>query len=269
MLFAYAFHLLEFENNRNTAHKYHYHYEELLSSQDDYQHEEELEEFIDWLVEKGHCTVRAKGHLQWDFLGSLFYALTLASGIGYGSFGPGTLEGQMLTIFYSILSLPLFVYCVGTLADSFKHLVKLLPLYPLTGATTTLRMRRLLFNVVLFTFLVFLWIVGIGGFIFPLLSRKDYDWSVFDGVYFGYITLSTIGFGDMVFSLDTARGAGIVFVLVGIAIFGLWITFMTQLIALGLAHAQSKALNDLSIPENVAALFSADELLVAHGEYGP
>ena len=73
----------------------------------------------------------------------------------------------------------------------------------------------------------------------------------------------------MVFSLDTARGVGTVFVLVGIAIFGIWITFMTQLIALGLAFAQSKAFNDLGTPENIAALFSADELLVAHGEYGP
>ena len=39
------------------------------------------------------------------------------------------------------------------------------------------------------------------------------------GLYFGFITLSTIGLGDFVFSADGSRGLGIVFTLVGLGLF--------------------------------------------------
>ena len=94
------------------------------------------------------------------------------------------------------------------------------------------------------------------------------------------ITLSTIGFGDVVFGHGSARGAGVVFVLVGIALFGLWLTFLAQAVSLALLHSQVRAfgsyLHDIEggdgdggggMADAIAELYSADELLVAHAAF--
>jgi hypothetical protein len=95
---AYALHRIEFAGNRDRLHEYHDRYEALLASEDDDQHRTELEEFLEWLEEKGHCTLHARGNTSWDFLGALFFALTIASGIGYGTFSVHTTAGALVYV---------------------------------------------------------------------------------------------------------------------------------------------------------------------------
>jgi hypothetical protein len=93
---------------------------------------------------------------------------------------------------YSLVGLPLFVFCVATLVDLAKHVTRRLPCFPqktmARGATTTLRMRRLIFHILFFTVVLAAWIVGVGGLFFPLvLGGDDYGaWTIFEGSYWGW-----------------------------------------------------------------------------------
>uniref|UniRef100_A0A914Z8G6 Potassium channel domain-containing protein n=1 Tax=Panagrolaimus superbus TaxID=310955 RepID=A0A914Z8G6_9BILA len=46
---------------------------------------------------------------QWNFFGGLYYAGTLYTTIGYGDIYPRTITGRIMTIFYSLLGVPLLI----------------------------------------------------------------------------------------------------------------------------------------------------------------
>ena len=53
---------------------------------------------------------------NWDSSGSLFFAFTIATTLGYGTFAPVTPAGRLFTIMYALVSIPLmalaFIKCV-------------------------------------------------------------------------------------------------------------------------------------------------------------
>uniref|UniRef100_A0A914PZ20 Potassium channel domain-containing protein n=1 Tax=Panagrolaimus davidi TaxID=227884 RepID=A0A914PZ20_9BILA len=46
---------------------------------------------------------------QWNFFGGLYYAGTLYTTIGYGDIAAKTTAGRVMTIFYSLLGVPLLI----------------------------------------------------------------------------------------------------------------------------------------------------------------
>ncbi len=57
--------------------------------------------------------------LDWDYSSSMFFAFTVATSIGYGTFAPVTVAGRVFTIVYALLSIPLML-------SAFTHLTQLL-----------------------------------------------------------------------------------------------------------------------------------------------
>ena len=62
---------------------------------------------------------------DWDWSSSMFFAFTIATSIGYGTFAPKTQFGRIFTIFYAMVSIPLMLSAFTNLTDvMFKALAK-------------------------------------------------------------------------------------------------------------------------------------------------
>uniref|UniRef100_A0A8B9IWA3 Potassium channel domain-containing protein n=1 Tax=Amazona collaria TaxID=241587 RepID=A0A8B9IWA3_9PSIT len=116
---------------------------------------------------------------NWDFSNSFFFAGTVVSTIGYGTLRPKTAGGQIFCVFFALFGIPLnivFLHRVGT-SSSRAHLLKI-------------------------KFLTLLFFLAMGILVFLCLPsvffQKTEGWSYSEGIYFAFITLSTIGFGDYV-----------------------------------------------------------------------
>uniref|UniRef100_A0A674JZ41 Potassium channel domain-containing protein n=1 Tax=Terrapene triunguis TaxID=2587831 RepID=A0A674JZ41_9SAUR len=108
---------------------------------------------------------------NWDFSNSFFFVGAVVSTIGYGTQCPKTVAGQIFCVFFASFGIPLTIV--------FLHRIKFLTLlfFLVMGILVFLCLPSLVFQVV-------------------------EGWSYSEGIYFAFITLSTIGFGDYVVGKD-------------------------------------------------------------------
>ncbi|XP_045466129.1 TWiK family of potassium channels protein 7-like [Harmonia axyridis] len=132
---------------------------------------------------------------KWSFSSSFLYSLTLITTIGYGPVSPKTSWGKLVTILYALVGIPLMLLYLSTtgdvLAKSFRRLygkicgrnLRKLP----CSCADMVRVPVTLCVVILLTYIC-------SGAI--LFSRLE-DWSLLEGSYFCFVSLGTIGFGDL------------------------------------------------------------------------
>lgn len=58
---------------------------------------------------------------HWVVSDAIFYAFTIATTIGYGVFSPATVGGQVFTIFYALLAIPIGTSCIVAIAEMAVH----------------------------------------------------------------------------------------------------------------------------------------------------
>ncbi|KAH9526900.1 hypothetical protein DERF_000957 [Dermatophagoides farinae] len=138
--------------------------------------------------------------INWSFINSFFFAITVITTIGYGHLTPRTIMGKFFCIIYALFGIPITSLLIGSVADRFSKLYspkklprglkRTAPKYQRQLSARFLMLRRGLISLVpwFFTFLV------VPAWIFRYLE----GWSFLDGFYYCFITLSTIGFGDYV-----------------------------------------------------------------------
>ncbi|CAH0387891.1 unnamed protein product [Bemisia tabaci] len=172
---------------------------------------------------------------RWSFAGAFLYSLTVITTIGYGNNVPRTVWGKLVTILYAIGGVPLFLLYLSNIGDllatSFKWIYAKCCLCrgcPYKKRASRMARRHnsrgsghwqdeigettegedsddedsISFNgdpqtVTVPVFLCLIIMVGyvVGG---ATLFSKWEDWDLLDGSYFCFISLSTIGFGDIV-----------------------------------------------------------------------
>ncbi|KAH8336371.1 hypothetical protein KR059_004476 [Drosophila kikkawai] len=183
-----------------------------------------------------------KAGQQWKFTGAFYYATTVLTTIGYGHSTPSTVGGKLFTMCYAIVGIPLGLVMFQSIGERVNRLSRYtskyynmqlyLKLYVSSSASyviqavrTSLRCKRTVASEVdlicVVTTLSSLTIAG-GAAAF---SRFE-GWSYFDSVYYCFITLTTIGFGDMVaLQRDNALNRkpeyvmfALIFILFGLAI---------------------------------------------------
>ena len=133
----------------------------------------------------------------------LFYYFTVVMlATGYGSIAPKTHEGRIFLIFYAMGGIPIALVFLASLGKMFDKLLDLS--IQLLGKNMSKR------RVVKIVALILSSLLGICLFIFlPCIAFNSLEpWDYFESVYFSFVTLTTIGFGDYVPSQTTGTVDG-------------------------------------------------------------
>lgn len=143
-----------------------------------------------WVVEDGkknHTGEMKEAAYNWALPSSVFFAMTIVSTIGYGTFSPSTSAGMCFTMFYAIFSIAYFGYFLTITSDRILEFIKYVSKkikgkkYRLTPVVQL--------KIVSFSALAYLILLAVGGPVFD-------DWRYTDSLYFAVITFTTIGLGD-------------------------------------------------------------------------
>uniref|UniRef100_A0A3B3BT39 Potassium two pore domain channel subfamily K member 16 n=1 Tax=Oryzias melastigma TaxID=30732 RepID=A0A3B3BT39_ORYME len=128
----------------------------------------------------------------WKFTSSAVFAATVVTTIGYGNMSPSTWGGQIFCVFFALFGIPLNVVVLNKVGKYMLSLERNISdfLQRKLGGKTCIRFFIHLVSYICGT--VFFFIV-------PMIVFKLYEgWSYSQAIYYCFITLSTIGFGDFV-----------------------------------------------------------------------
>ncbi|XP_071962183.1 uncharacterized protein [Antedon mediterranea] len=168
-----------------------------------------------------------KGELDliWDAISGVFFCFTIVTTIGFGHITPKTTGGQVFCIAYASFGIPITGYLLSLLGDNFERFWTWYQrlLNKKLQCIRSVRLRRI-------TIIAF----GISIVLILTLFLPSYywsleeEWSYWISIYYTFITMTTIGFGDFVASIDDST-----IPLVN-RIFDLIVTIFTILLTLGL-----------------------------------
>lgn len=150
-------------------------------------------------------------HGKWTFFGSIFFVNTLVTTLGYGNFHPVTPAGQLFTVVFGLVGIPLMGYVLSVLGNAV--ITNWLPMF--TEISTENRRIAVLCSLMI----VFIFV---GGGVFKLLE----GWSYLEAMYFSTCTLFTIGFGDYLPSTGISRFFTMVFIMIGLGVTASFIALM-------------------------------------------
>ncbi|CAH0397523.1 unnamed protein product [Chilo suppressalis] len=157
---------------------------------------------------------------KWSILQAVFFSSTVLTTIGYGNIVPETFWGRLFCIAYALIGIPLTLTVIADLGRVFATFVsftaKQLPAMPQcckrVSEANPAGQRSL-------------YALGAVGFLFVYLSAGaglfkmwEDDWTFYDGFYFCFITMTTIGFGDLVPKRPKYMLLCTLYILIGLAL---------------------------------------------------
>ncbi|NXG44281.1 KCNKG protein, partial [Psilopogon haemacephalus] len=165
----------------------------------------EMEQFMKNLtkaIQNGVYPVGNESQLEdsnWDFSNSFFFAGTVVSTIGYGTLHPKTTGGQIFCVFFALFGIPLNIVFLHRVGKMLSLLCIKLGNYLYEKGMRKKKIK----------FLTLLFFLSTGILVFLCLPSLFFQitegWSYSEGIYFAFITLSTIGFGDYVVGKQPGR----------------------------------------------------------------
>ncbi|XP_070691593.1 potassium channel subfamily K member 5-like [Pempheris klunzingeri] len=128
----------------------------------------------------------------WDWGNSVIFASTIVTTIGFGNVAPKTIGGRVFCILYGLCGIPLCLVWISELGSFFGDRAKRL-------SQVLIRKGVSVKNVQLTCTAIFLlWGLLVHLVIPPFVFMSLEGWSYLEGLYFSFITLTTVGFGDYV-----------------------------------------------------------------------
>ncbi|XP_053315535.1 potassium channel subfamily K member 5 [Spea bombifrons] len=129
---------------------------------------------------------------NWNWPNAVIFAATVITTIGYGNIAPKTSAGRLFCIFYGLFGVPLCLTWISALGKFFGGRAKRLGVF-LTKRGVSLRKAQ-----ITCTAIFIFWGVLVHLVIPPFIFMKTEGWTYIEGLYFSFITITTIGFGDYV-----------------------------------------------------------------------
>ncbi|CAJ0582474.1 unnamed protein product, partial [Mesorhabditis spiculigera] len=146
---------------------------------------------------------------QWNFPNALFFCVSMLTTIGYGTIAPLTRAGRLLSIGASLLGVPLMLITVTDIGMFLAEACKLLSHKYTYGHSCP----SVLPGTAIFLILIGYIFLGTG-----LMSQCDGGHNMIDSFYWSFITMTSIGFGDIVPESRMAMlGCGL-YMVIGISI---------------------------------------------------
>lgn len=129
---------------------------------------------------------------NWNWPNAMIFAATVITTIGYGNVAPKTSAGRLFCVFYGLFGVPLCLTWISALGKFFGGRAKRLGQF-LTRRGVSLRKAQ-----ITCTAIFILWGVLVHLVIPPFVFMVTEDWQYIEGLYYSFITITTIGFGDFV-----------------------------------------------------------------------
>lgn len=142
-----------------------------------------------------------EGPIKWNFYHSFFFSYTVVSTIGYGNVAPTTHAGRILMIPYALFGMPINAILLANMGEYFG--LKLIKIYRKYKRRSERRADVLdyffqhlgmLGQIFLYLIPGFLFFIFLPACLFMVFEGWDYVGSI----YYAFVTLTTIGFGDIV-----------------------------------------------------------------------
>lgn len=172
---------------------------------------------------------------NWDFPASFCFVVTTVTTIGYGNLSPRTVAGKIVIIVYALIGIPLTLIMLSHIGDKLKDVAQKI-------SRLNLFSKKPHINKAANMLIIF--ILGISVlFIAPAsVFHKVENWNLLEAIYFCFITLSTIGFGDYIVGIsgdsnvDEAatnlyRTGTYIWIIIGLAYISLIISYISSLLA--------------------------------------
>ncbi|CAK6960479.1 potassium channel subfamily K member 5-like [Scomber scombrus] len=129
---------------------------------------------------------------KWDWANSVIFAATIVTTIGYGNVAPKTKGGRVFCILYGLCGIPLCLVWISELGSFFGDRAKRLSQVLIRKGVSV---KKVQFTC---TALFLLWGLLVHLLIPPFVFMSVEGWTYLEGLYFSFITLTTVGFGDYV-----------------------------------------------------------------------
>ncbi|CAI9729715.1 potassium channel subfamily K member 16-like [Octopus vulgaris] len=128
---------------------------------------------------------------RWTFSGSFCFVVTTVTTIGYGVMAPVTDIGKIVVIIYALIGIPLTLVMLGHIGDKLKDVANRINNLSLFSRKPIIN-KAANMAIIIILGLTLLFVAP------ALIFRAVEKWTILDAIYFCFITLSTIGFGDYV-----------------------------------------------------------------------
>ncbi|VDM25190.1 unnamed protein product [Toxocara canis] len=153
---------------------------------------------------------------------SILFCFTVITTIGYGNVAPKTTEGRLFVIIYGLIGIPFTMLAIANLGKFLAEMLKnwRRPLLQIFRFAYLLSYPLFIFQVetwgeALFLFIAFVIYIVFGSFI---IATYEPEMDFFGAIYFNFVSLTTVGLGDLVPKNETYLFLTLIYCAVGLAL---------------------------------------------------
>ncbi|XP_013421280.1 potassium channel subfamily K member 10 [Lingula anatina] len=162
--------------------------------------QEELETLIKTIIKAYDSGVLQTNSTQsasnWDIPSAVFFSATIITTIGYGNISPTTAGGRAFCVIYAIFGIPMMGVILATIGQKIKNGAQKLRNRCFPGKES----RKIWIIKSLLT-------LALGIILFMIVPAGIFTaiegWTYAESLYYTFITLTTIGFGDFVAGVES------------------------------------------------------------------